>query len=168
MLSANQLKQLAQAEKDAQTKIRYLALYHFKLGKTRTAIAKSLGASRTSVNKWVSDYLNEGIGGLKTKKSPGRPPSLSKQAKQQLARYIERHSVNPDGGRLIAEDIRLYIHQHFEVEYQLSNIYRLLKEMGFSWITSRSRHPKQSQASQDVFKKVCAGNDPSHPISCST
>ena len=165
MHTANQLKQLAQSEKDAQTKIRYLALYHFKQGKTRTDIAKSLGASRTSVNKWVSDYLRDGLNGLKTKKSPGRPSGLSKQAKQNLARYIEHHAVSPTGGRLIAEDIRLYIHQHFGVEYQLSNIYRLLKEMGFSWITSRSKHPKQSQASQDVFKKVCTGNDPSHPFS---
>ncbi|WP_082798331.1 winged helix-turn-helix domain-containing protein [Vibrio cidicii] len=26
--------------------------------------------------------------------------------------------------------------------------------MGFSWITSRSKHPKQSQEAQDDFKKI--------------
>jgi transposase len=89
---------------------------------------------------------------------------LSSKQKQHLAAFIENHTTNPDGGRLIAEDIRQYIQKQFGVEYQLGNIYRLLKEIGLSWITSRSRHPKQSLASQDVFKKVHTGNDPSHPF----
>ncbi|WP_413251636.1 winged helix-turn-helix domain-containing protein, partial [Vibrio natriegens] len=29
----------------------------------------------------------------------------------------------------------------------------LLDHMGFSWITSRSKHPKQSKQTQDDFKK---------------
>ncbi|WP_239994101.1 winged helix-turn-helix domain-containing protein [Photobacterium phosphoreum] len=32
-------------------------------------------------------------------------------------------------------------------------MYYLLKRMGFSWITSWSKHPKQSQQAQDNFKK---------------
>ncbi|WP_102458604.1 winged helix-turn-helix domain-containing protein [Vibrio splendidus] len=32
--------------------------------------------------------------------------------------------------------------------------------MGFSWITSRSKHPKQSQQVQDDFKKIQNRNDP--------
>jgi len=30
----------------------------------------------------------------------------------------------------------------------------LLHALNFSWITSRSRHPKQSQEIQDDFKKI--------------
>ncbi|EOK5605081.1 hypothetical protein ACM6UC_000979 [Vibrio parahaemolyticus] len=32
--------------------------------------------------------------------------------------------------------------------------------MGFSWITSRSKHRKQSQKIQDDFKKIPNRNDP--------
>jgi hypothetical protein len=32
--------------------------------------------------------------------------------------------------------------------------------MGFSWITSRSKHPRQSQQIQDDFKKIQNWNDP--------
>nr|WP_155759590.1 winged helix-turn-helix domain-containing protein [Vibrio natriegens] len=32
--------------------------------------------------------------------------------------------------------------------------------MGFSWITSRSKHPKQSKQTQDDFKKIQNRNDP--------
>ena len=36
--------------------------------------------------------------------------------------------------------------------YELSNVYRLLRELGFSWITSRSRHPKQDGQVQEALK----------------
>ncbi|MFT4746034.1 MAG: hypothetical protein ACI8XG_000102 [Congregibacter sp.] len=51
-------------------------------------------------------------------------------------------------------NIQRYIEHNFDVQYQPSNIYRLLHDLGFSWITSRSKHPKQSQAAQDEFKKL--------------
>ena len=164
MHTAEDFKRLSKQEKNARRKMRYLALYHFRLGKSRYIIAQILGVSRTSVNKWISLYLSEGMEALSDKKPPGRPSSLSSKQKQHLAAFIENHTTNPDGGRLIAEDIRQYIQKQFGVEYQLGNIYRLLKEIGLSWITSRSRHPKQSLASQDVFKKVHTGNAPSHPF----
>ncbi|WP_152977170.1 helix-turn-helix domain-containing protein [Vibrio natriegens] len=45
------------------------------------------------------------------------------------------------------------IHAYIE-HYHPDSIYYLLDHMGFSWITSRSKHPKQSQQIQDDFKKT--------------
>lgn len=42
----------------------------------------------------------------------------------------------------------------FHHQFEHSYVYQLLKQLAFSWITSRSRHPKQSQAAQDEFKKT--------------
>ncbi|MGI9946490.1 helix-turn-helix domain-containing protein, partial [Vibrio hyugaensis] len=44
-------------------KMRLLALAHFKEGQSRTQIAKYLKVSRTSVNKWVQTFLEEGLEG---------------------------------------------------------------------------------------------------------
>ncbi|MCU8026687.1 helix-turn-helix domain-containing protein, partial [Shewanella glacialipiscicola] len=44
--------------------MRYLALLHFTEGHSRTAIATMLKVSRTSVNKWVTTYLSQGLSGL--------------------------------------------------------------------------------------------------------
>jgi transposase len=71
-----------------------------------------------------------------------------------VSAFIAENSRSSKGGRLIAMDIQRYIEHNFDVQYQPSNIYRLLHELGFSWITSRSKHPKQSQAAQDEFKKL--------------
>jgi transposase len=112
------------------------------------------------VNKWVANYLNIGLPGLDDKPSPGRPAKLTPLQSQNLADFINSHSHSSKGGRLIAAGIQQYIKQHFAVRYQPSNVYRLMHELGFSWITSRS---KQSQVAQDSFKKTANGSDQADP-----
>ncbi len=155
---------LAKQETNARKRMRYLALAHFQDGLSRYAIADALKVSRTSVNKWVSSFLNNGLEGLSEASRPGRPSGLTLQQKKTLSDYIETYSQLNQGGRLQGADIQAYIATHFAIEYEISNIYRLLRELDFSWITSRSKHPKQSQKAQDVFKKLSSGNDPSHTI----
>ncbi|ELV8624604.1 winged helix-turn-helix domain-containing protein [Vibrio cidicii] len=58
------------------------------------------------------------------------------------------------GGRLTGVDIHAYIVKEFGQHYHPDSIDYLLDQMGFSWITSRSKHPKQSQEAQDDFKKI--------------
>ncbi|MXQ71735.1 helix-turn-helix domain-containing protein, partial [Aeromonas caviae] len=40
------------------------SLAHFQEGHSRTDIARFLKVSRTSVNKWVSNFLLHGVAGL--------------------------------------------------------------------------------------------------------
>jgi transposase len=163
MLEAEDFKKLAKQTKNAQLKVRYLALYHFKLGQSRTKIAFLLGVARGSVNTWVSSYLANGLEGLNDKPRPGRSLKLSAQQLIKLRQFIETNAIKGDGGRLIAEDVKQYIAEQFNVQYHLRGVYRLMHAQGFSWITSRSRHPKQSTEKQEAFKKLPTGNDPSHP-----
>lgn len=160
MHTSDEFKRLALAETNARKRIRLLALAHFADGLSRTQIAKYLKVSRRSVNVWVTSYLDEGLLGLNSRKPPGRPPQLTQSQLDTLAGYIRKRGESDRGGRLQATDIQKYIQLQFDVHYEASNIYRLLHAMGFSWITSRSRHPKQDQAVQEAFKKPPYGNDP--------
>ncbi|WP_156731404.1 IS630 family transposase [Photobacterium phosphoreum] len=152
-LNNTDFKKLARQQKTIQMKMRLLALEHFKEGKSRTQIAKSLKVSRTSVNKWVSVFLEEGLEGLQEKPRSGRPAFLTSKQREQLSNYIKLKAQDSSGGRLIGADIHTYILKEFDKNYHPDSIYYLLKRMGFSWITSRSKHPKQSQQAQDNFKK---------------
>lgn len=163
MHTVEDFKQLARQTSRGQLRTRYLALYHFKRGETRTQIALYLGVARGSVNTWVSNYLAHGLDGLQDKSRPGRTHQLTAVQREQLREFIQHNAVKPDGGRLIAEDVRRYIRDTLQVDYELRNVYRIMHALGFSWITSRSKHPKQSQEAQDAFKKFPTGNDPSHP-----
>ena len=62
---------LSRAETNAPKQLRLLAVSHFLEGKNRTEIARNLKVSRTSVNKWVADYLLDDVPALDTKKDKG-------------------------------------------------------------------------------------------------
>lgn len=76
-LNNTDFKKLASQQKTVQMKVRLLALSHFKEGHSRTQIAKYLKVSRTSVNKWVQAFLEEGLEGLQEKPRTGRPAYLN-------------------------------------------------------------------------------------------
>ena len=158
-LNSTDFKSLSRGQTSPQMKMRLLALSHFQEGKSRTDIAKFLKVSRTSVNKWVSIYLNEGIEGLKEKPRTGRPVFLSVAQQKQLAQFINDKACSDEGGRLIGADIHAYIEKEFNKTYHTDSIYYLLKKMGFSWITSRSKHPKKDKKAQEDFKKIPNKND---------
>ncbi|MFC4281091.1 winged helix-turn-helix domain-containing protein [Thalassotalea piscium] len=44
--------------------------------------------------------------------------------------------------------------KQFKLNYCVSNVYRLFHHLGFSWITSSSRHPKQSYEINKVYEKL--------------
>ena len=150
---------LARQQKSIQMKMRLLALAHFQDGKSRTQISRFLKVSRTSVNKWVSVYFEEGLSGLQEKPRTGRPSFLTVKEQAQLADYIEKRATSDQGGRLTGAHIHSYIQSEFGKTYHPDSIYYLLNHMGFSWITSRSKHPKQSAEAQEEFKKIPNKND---------
>ncbi|MEC6816922.1 helix-turn-helix domain-containing protein [Photobacterium toruni] len=89
--------------------MRLLALEHFKEGKSRTQIAKYLKVSRTSINKWVSVFLEEGLEGPQEKPRSGRSAFLTSKQREQLSNYIKLKAQDSSGGRLIGADIHAYI-----------------------------------------------------------
>lgn len=140
--------------------MRLLAVSLFFEGENRASIARRLNTARSSVNKWVASYLENGLAGLDNKPISGRPPKLTSSQLEQLSNYIKRSVDSEDGGRLTGEDISHFITNKLQTDYHPNHVYKLLKKLGFSWITSRSKHPKQSQESQEAFKKLPSVNDP--------
>jgi len=52
MHTADDFKQLAKQTSNGQLRTRYLALYHFKNGETRTQTSTYPGVARGSANTW--------------------------------------------------------------------------------------------------------------------
>jgi transposase len=159
-MSILELKRLAKTEKNSRTRMRYIAVSHFVEGKSRADIARYLKVARGSVNTWVVNYLNQGIEGLKDATHYGRPPRLSPQQQTLLMKFVEGASHSDSGGRLQAKDVQQFIIDKFDINYKLRNIYRLLHHLGFSWITSRSRHPNRTRRLNSFLKNLPSGNDP--------
>ncbi len=147
------IKPLIAKETNGRMRIRLLALSHIKDGANRAQTAVSLKASRKAVNDWPRKFFNDGIEGLNEKTRSGRRSKLTTTQLSELKEYIQLHSIKDSGGRLNAETLVSLINEKFAVKYSRTNVYRLLHVLNFSWITSRSRHPKQSKEIQEDFKK---------------
>ncbi|CAI2294885.1 TPA: transposase [Vibrio parahaemolyticus] len=109
-------------------------------GYSRTQIVKFLKVSRTSINKWVQTFFEEGPEGLKEKPRTGRAPFLTSEQREQLSQYIKDKANDTQGRRLTGSDILAYIVKEFGEHYHPDTIYYLPDHIGFSWITSRSKH----------------------------
>lgn len=148
------ISSLIQATSNARKRTRLLAISHFIDGKSRTRIAQYLKVSRGSVNRWVSAYLANGLDGLVEQQHTGRPSRISEKQLSQLKKYVSDNAIKPDGGRLQGSDIIEYLQQEFGLSYSLSGVYKLLRKLDLVWITTRSKHPKQSLEAQEAFKKI--------------
>ena len=110
-------------------RMRLLAVAHFKAGKNRAQVARTLNVSRRMVNQWVANYLKGCINALESKKPSGRSSLLTEQQKQTLVDYIEQQSQSSKGGRLNGKMIQSYIKQTFAENYHQNSIYNLLKSL---------------------------------------
>ena len=144
---------LIKRETCGRMRTRLLALQNLKEGKTVEEICGSLKIARDRVRTWVSRFLEHGIDGLKEKPGRGRKTKISGSQKIALAEFIVEKSVSKEGGRLFGKDIVGLMSSCFKVNYSLSSAYNIMHELGFSWITSRSIHPKCDKAAQEEFKK---------------
>jgi transposase len=91
---------------------------------------------------------------LKAKKAEGQPCPLSIKQRQQVSDYIDKQSLSTKGRCLNGQTNPAYISEQLQINYHPNAVYKRLHRLGFSWITSRSKHPKQSQTAQDEFKKT--------------
>jgi transposase len=157
---AHNFSELINATSDARQRLKLLAVSHFIEGKNRTEIASFLKVSRRSVNIWIKAYLDFGLDGLKVKPRSGRPARLTSEQLAQVKSYVVENAIKPQGGRLQGKDVQEYIKDTFSVTYEKTNIYQLLHKLNLSWITTRSKHPKQSVEAQEAFKKIQNRNDP--------
>jgi transposase len=163
-LQDTDFKSLIAKETNGRMRIRLIALSHIQAGTNKTQTAKYLKVSRRIVNEWVAKFYAEGLDGLKEKPRPGRPTALTNAQIAQFKQYVLNNSIKAKGGRLKATDMAEYVNIEFGTKYSIQNIYLILHKLNFSWITSRSRHPKQSEEVQEAFKKIQNGNDPQDPM----
>ncbi|UAL41447.1 IS630 family transposase [Shewanella inventionis] len=153
-LTYQEILNYAKQEKKANKRIRLLAVAMFMQINNRSEVARRLNVSRRSVNDWVSSFLNQGLAGLDDKPRIGKKSRLTTKQKEQVYLFVKDAAHSTKGGRLTARDIQEFITSQYDVSYSHSHVYWLLHKLGFSWITSRSKHPKQSDEAQETFKKT--------------
>ncbi len=154
--SAAELRRLAKISKDANQSRRLLSLAAVLDGMSREDAARLGGMDRQTLRDWVHRFNSTGPDGLKDAWWSGPEPRLSPQQKAELVQIVE---TGPDPAidgvvRWRRVDLQKLIRERFGVDDHERYVSTLLKELGFSHMSARPRHPAQDGRIVEAFKKT--------------
>jgi transposase len=154
--SAEQLRRLAAATKNANQSRRLLSIAAVLDGMNRSEAARIGGMDRQTLRDWVHRFNGDGPDGLKDIWSKGKPPRLSANQQAELAHLVE---TGPDRAvhgvvRWRRVDLQGVIAERFGVIYHERTVGKILHQLGFSHISARPRHPAQDERTVAAFKKT--------------
>jgi transposase len=153
--SAADLRKVAGGSRDGALVRRLLAIALVLEGCSRGAAARQSGMDRQTLCDWVHRYEMEGVGGLRSRRSPGRAPALSQERMAALKKLVidgpdpERHKVV----RWRCCDLQREIARRFSVEVHERTVGKWLRRLGLTRLQPRPFHPKTDAAAQEAFKK---------------
>jgi putative transposase len=154
--SAGELRKLAKRSKDNNQSRRLLSLAAVLDGMTRTDAARIGGMDRQTLRDWVHRFNALGPDGLLDRHAGGVAPRLSEQQKAEFATLVE---AGPDRAtdcvvRWRRIDLKRVIKERFGVDFHERHVGTILKQLGFSHISARPRHPAQNGEIVEAFKKT--------------
>src|SRR3954470_18186008 len=123
---------------------------------SRTEAARIGGMDRETLRDCVHRFNERGLDGLKDAWSKGNPSRLSPDQQVELARLVE---TGPDRAvhgvvRWRRIDLQRLIAERFGVIYHERTVGKVLKQLGFTHISARPRHPAQDGQTVAAFKKT--------------
>jgi len=118
---------------------RLLSILALAEGMVVSEVAAVLKVSGEAVRGWLKRYLLNGVRGLWAKKSPGRPPKLTKSQQRKLCQLIDEGPAKAGltGNCWRSPMIQYLIQEHFGVFYSVRYISELLKSLGYSYQKAR-------------------------------
>lgn len=152
-LTLDQVKEQMKGTKDPKQLQRWQIVYTALLQPRKAEeIAKSVGVSKSLVQKVISRYNRYGVQSIEIKASGGRYHEYltGEEEKQFLSPFFER----AEKGELVTtESIFLAYQEKVSHPVHETTIYRLLKRHGWRKVQPRPRHPKADKQVQETFKK---------------
>jgi transposase len=112
-----------------------------------TAVSNIFEVSRVSIFKWIKNFSDNGIDGLKVRPGRGRKYILNEDERTIIKGWIELDC------NITIKALQIKIKDNFDKTLKKSAIHNMIKKLNFSYITPRPSHYKQDKTQVDEFKK---------------
>ncbi|MGH7056489.1 MAG: helix-turn-helix domain-containing protein [Acetobacteraceae bacterium] len=124
-------------------------------GRRRSEAAALNGMDRQTLCDLVHRYNAAGIEGLKSRKSPGREPFLTKEQKAGL-RELTVKGPDPATDKVVrwrCVDLQAEVARRWSVNVHASTIGKWLGQLGLTRLQPRPVHPRKDAEAEVAFKK---------------
>jgi transposase len=154
--TVEELRGLSSRCSDGAQVRRILALAMVLEGRPRTEAAELNGMDRQTLRDWVHRYNAVGLEGLKSRRAPGRAPSLTTLQRAELFDLV-LEGPDPDLHGVVrwrCVDLKAEVARRFQVEVHENTIGRWLHELGLTRLQPRPVHPQKDPEAETAFKKT--------------
>lgn len=134
--------------------IRLLGLAFIQQGHSVSETAKLLDVTRDAVHDWLHRFKAGGLAGMKDQGGRGRKPVIPEASHAEFKEAVLQMQEDKQGGRIVGRDVHQLLESDFQAKCELRTVYTLLHRVDLSWISGRSKHPKQNLEEQESFKKT--------------
>ena len=141
-------------ESHGRNRIRLLAMHHIQLGKSFKTISEIVKSHWKTVQSWLRRFRNNGFEGLFESQRSGAPRKLNAKQESVIFDKINELSASKTGGYITGKELHNMLIEQYNAKCALKTVYNTMHRLCFSWITSRSMHPKSNKEIQDAYKKT--------------
>jgi transposase len=154
-ISATEVRKAAKRESSSAVCRRMLGMAHLVEGGSRLGAQEIACLTVNVFRTWIRRFNAQGIKGLISKKSPGRPVKMSHQIELRLKKKVLDGPTKDEGlVRYRIVDLQEFLKKECSISMCGSGIWYKLQSMDLSWKTGRQRNPNSSREVQEAFKKT--------------
>jgi len=154
--TSEEIRSLFTSEDKYKIGLRLYAVYQVSLGQPSRKLEDLYNTSFKQITNWVHRFEKEGIDGLRDKPGRGRKSRLSQQQQEELATLLANKSPQEYGyntdtwtGPLLID----WIKNHLSITFKKTQIYNIIKSMGFSYQKGKGFYPESDIEKQQEFKE---------------
>jgi transposase len=155
-LSASDLRGMAAKTGDGGWVRRHLAIALVLDGHSREAAAEANGMTRQTLRDWVHRFNADGVTGLRSRASPGRPPALNETRREEL-KSIVLEGPDPERHRVVRWrriDLCEEVAARWSVTVCEQTMGKWLRQLRMTRLQPRPYHPKKDLEAEVAFKKT--------------
>ena len=141
-------------EPHKRNSFRLLAMHHIQSGKSLIEISKILQVHWQTVQSWLKRFDKDGFNGIFESQRSGAPRKIPPSKENIISDKIKILSESKTGGNITGKELQQILSNEHNINCSLKTVYNTLGRLGFSWITSRSMHPKSNPEVQNAYKKT--------------
>jgi len=153
--TSEQIKALMNIEEKYKIGIRLYAVYQLSKGHSSRKLEDFYQTSFKQITNWVHRFEKDGVDGLRDQPGRGRKSRLSSEQLGILETlFTEKFPIDYGyntatwSGAILMDWIKI----NFGIEYKKTQIYHILKKLGFSYQRAKGIYPETEKEKQEIFR----------------